>query len=332
MPLIDSTQDWDKFVHTIPKAHILQTSAWGTFKSNFGWTSSHARQGDCGAQVLFRSLPIGYTIAYIPKGPLGKGWQDLWPQVDALCRQKQAILLIVEPDMWEPLPEEVMHLWLADFSPDPNTIQPRRTLLVDLKPDEESILAGMKSKTRYNIHLAERKDVIVKETQDLQAFYKMMHITGRRDGFALHDIRYYQQVYAQFAPLGQCVLLEATWQGKPLAALMAFVFQKQAWYFYGASSDEERNRMPTYLLQWEAMRWAKARGCTSYDLWGVPDADEQTLEGNFTNRSDDLWGVYRFKRGFGGELKRSAPAFVRAYRPVLYRLYKWYTRRQPVQA
>jgi lipid II:glycine glycyltransferase (peptidoglycan interpeptide bridge formation enzyme) len=97
----------------------------------------------------------------------------------------------------------------------------------------------------------------------------------------------------------------------------------QAYYLYGASTDEERNRMPTYLLQWEAMKWAMARGCKEYDLWGVPDEDEPTLEASFEERHDGLWGVYRFKRGFGGELRRAAQALDRIYNPLLYKLYLW---------
>jgi Uncharacterized protein involved in methicillin resistance len=92
------------------------------------------------------------------------------------------------------------------------------------------------------------------------------------------------------------------------SSVPVFARGRRAWYVYGASNDQERNRMPTYLLQWEAMRWARARGAEEYDLWGVPDADEETLEAHFTERSDGLWGVYRFKRGFGGQVKRAAQA------------------------
>jgi lipid II:glycine glycyltransferase (peptidoglycan interpeptide bridge formation enzyme) len=98
---------------------------------------------------------------------------------------------------------------------------------------------------------------------------------------------------------------------------------------YGASSDVERNRMPTYLLQWAAMRWARDRGCTSYDLWGLPDEDEDVLEANFTERSDGLWGVYRFKRGFGGQVMRAAAAWEKVYQPLLYQLYVWRTGKGP---
>jgi len=152
----------------------------------------------------------------------------------------------------------------------------------------------------------------------------LMDATGERDGFGVHTQAYYQRAYDLFAAWGACSILLASYEGQPLAAMMVFVRGKRAWYFYGASNNEERNRMPTYLLQWEAMRWAAARGCTEYDLWGVPDASEEELEANFTNRYDGLWGVYRFKRGFGGRLVRSAGAWDRVYHPMLYRLYLGY--------
>jgi lipid II:glycine glycyltransferase (peptidoglycan interpeptide bridge formation enzyme) len=109
---------------------------------------------------------------------------------------------------------------------------------------------------------------------------------------------------------------------------MLFINGKRAWYFYGASDDAYRNLMPAYLLQWEAMRYAKARGATLYDLWGIPDVDEASLENDFMNRSDGLWGVYRFKRGFNGQIVRSLPAYVKVYQPLLYRLYLAYRNRR----
>ncbi len=111
-----------------------------------------------------------------------------------------------------------------------------------------------------------------------------------------------KRAYDLLHPKEMGELLVAEYEGKPLAALFVARNGNRAYYLYGASTDEERNRMPTYLLQWEAMKWAKARGCEEYDLWGVPDEDEATLEANFETRHDGLWGVYRFKRGFGGQL------------------------------
>ncbi|MBN2146769.1 MAG: peptidoglycan bridge formation glycyltransferase FemA/FemB family protein, partial [Anaerolineales bacterium] len=129
-------------------------------------------------------------------------------------------------------------------------------------------------------------------------------------------------------PRGNCELLIAEFDHEPLGALMVFTRGKRAWYFYGASSDLHRDRMPNYLLQWEAMRWARSQGCTEYDLWGVPDANLTTLEKQFTERSDGLWGVYRFKRGFGGELRRAASAWDRVYNSLLYRFYCWQAQRK----
>jgi peptidoglycan pentaglycine glycine transferase (the first glycine) len=327
-----SAAEWDAFLQRYPDAHLLQSSAWGELKAAFGWQVERVAVGEAGVQVLFRSLPAGFSLAYVPKGPLGRGWHDLWLEVDAVCRRRRAIFLKVEPDFPEPLPEQVQ-ADLVGFLPSRHTVQPRRTIVVSLEGSEEELLARMKQKTRYNVRLAEKKGVVVRPWDDLVAFQRMMATTGQRDGFGVHSLAYYRRAYELFSASGGCALLAAEFQGRPLAALMVFARGKRAWYFYGASTDQERNRMPTYLLQWQAMRWARSRGCAQYDLWGVPDADEATLESQFEGRSDGLWGVYRFKRGFGGQLVRTAGAWDRIYMPGLYALYRWWiARRQTVTA
>jgi lipid II:glycine glycyltransferase (peptidoglycan interpeptide bridge formation enzyme) len=216
-------------------------------------------------------------------------------------------------------------LRLADFRPAPLTIQPPRTIWVDILPSEDAILKAMKSKTRYNIRLAVRKGVTVREANeaDLPAFNALMEVTGTRNQFGVHVPGYYETAYALFTTTDLARLLLAEVEGEPVAALMVFALAPRAWYFYGASGDAHREKMPTYLLQWEAIRWARSLGCTTYDLWGVPDEDETTLEAEFTKRRDGLWGVYRFKRGFGGRLVRSVGAWDRVYAPLRYRLYRW---------
>ena len=151
-----------------------------------------------------------------------------------------------------------------------------------------------------------------------------MQSTSERDGFGVHSFDYYTEVYNSFIDKQRAALLLAYHNDIPLAGLMVFRYGERAWYFYGASNNLERNRMPTYLLQFEAMKWAKKHGCTEYDLWGIPDEDEEILEKEFSDRSDGLWGVYRFKRGFGGEIKRHASAYDRVYMPILYKLYLKY--------
>jgi lipid II:glycine glycyltransferase (peptidoglycan interpeptide bridge formation enzyme) len=193
--------------------------------------------------------------------------------------------------------------------------------VIDLQRSEQEILLRMKQKTRYNIRLAEKKGVTVRAWDNIDAFHRMLLLTGRRDGFGVHARGYYQRVYDLLHPGQMGELLLAEYEGKPLAALFVARHGDRAYYLYGASTEEERNRMPTYLVQWEAMKWARAFGCKEYDLWGVPDEEEATLEANFEKRSDGLWGVYRFKRGFGGEIRRAIQAMDRVYLPWLYWAY-----------
>ncbi len=317
-----NASDWEAFLSHHPDAHLLQTPEWGALKSNFGWQAHYVQVGQAGAQILFRRLPLGFRVGYIPEGPIGQNWTVLLPNLDRLCRQQRAVFLKIEPDAWEPaefgLPAE-----MERFGQPSRTIQPARTIAIDLRGNEEDWLARMKQKTRYNIRLAEKKEVVVTQSDDIQAFYQLMSVTGQRDGFGVHSLDYYRQAYELFAPKQACALLLAHYNDRLLAGLLVFRRGSRAWYLYGASNEEERNRMPAYLLQFEAMRWAAQRGCTWYDLWGVPDADEETLEAGFSSRSDGLWGVYRFKRGFGGDLKRSVGAWDRVYNRPLYALYRW---------
>lgn len=349
MPELNASE-WNDFLARYPDAHLLQTAAWGALKAEFGWDVNRVVAGDVGAQVLFRPLPLGFTLAYIPKGPVGgsleimqlegnsrsdceqNSWSKLWPAIDELCRSRKSILLKVEPDLWEFMPSKGKNgsqkFYPPGFRLGSHNVQPKRTLVVDINGDEEKILSQMKQKTRYNIRLALRKGVVVRVSSDLDIFHRLMTETGSRDAFGVHSLDYYRRAYELFHPRGECELLLAEFKGEPLAALMVFLHGSRAWYFYGASANQHRERMPTYILQWEAMRWAKEHGCTQYDLWGVPDAKENTLEANFTKRSDGLWGVYRFKRGFGGQLFRAAGPWDRIYKPLPYAFYNWWTSRR----
>jgi peptidoglycan pentaglycine glycine transferase (the first glycine) len=301
-----------------------------------------------GAQILIRRIVPGINLAYIAKGPVydfrlnsyPPDWSAFWQEVDRVCRAHRAFFLKVEPDIWVKSenfgeqPPDATNLRICSpevveafsppegFSASYHSIQPPRTLIIDIRGSEEQILARMKQKTRYNIRLAMKRGVVVKSSNDLELFSRMMNITGNRDDFNVHDFQYYRTAYDIFNPRNACQLFFAEHQAEMLAAIMVFFYGKRAWYLYGASSDEKRELMPTYILQWEAIRWAKKYGCLEYDLWGVPDEDLENLELDFANRKDGLWGVYRFKRGFGGELRRSAGPWDRIYNPILYKLFK----------
>jgi len=333
-PLLSVTAgDWDRFAARYSGAHVLQTSQWGALKAQFGRDVERvglAQEGElvAGAQVLYRRLPLGLgCLAYVPKGPL-VDWADegqlaaLLALLDDAARSRSAVALTLEPD----LPDEPAHrerLRALGFRPSPfDSVQPRRTLIVDIATDEKDILMAMKSKTRYNTRLAGRRGVTVREAAeaDLPAFHALMSATAERDSFGVHSPAYYEAAYQLFAPQGRARMLLAEVEGEATAAVMVFALPPRSWYFYGASGNAHREKMPTYLLQWEAMRWAKSEGCSTYDMYGVPDEDAEKLEAEFTKRRDGLWPIYRFKRGFGGDLVRSVGAWDRVYAPLRHRL------------
>lgn len=313
---------WDAFLERKPDSHILQTYQWGEFKSGFGWKPVRLISGDTGAQVLFRYFPFGLSFAYVPKGPIGKNEQGFYKELVKICKNKNSFAVYVEPDQLNN--ENVEFQFNAfGFERSDISIQPRRTITVSLRGSESDWLSRMKQKTRYNIRLAEKKDVVVKISKDIDIFNQLIKTTGERGQFGVHSEQYYKSVFEIFSKKEDCVLLIAYYKEQPLAGLLLFIKGKRAWYFYGASNDLERNRMPTYLIQFKAMQIAAGHGCEEYDLWGVPDFPLEELEENFMNRNDGLWSVYRFKRGFGGELHRTAGVFQRILRPEIYHLYQF---------
>jgi lipid II:glycine glycyltransferase (peptidoglycan interpeptide bridge formation enzyme) len=322
---------WDDFVARSPWGHVLQTCRWGHLKEQFGWQAVRLalteQQAVVGvAQLLLRRLPLGLSIAYLPRGPVVPphdyaAREQLIARAIAVARENRAIFLKVEPSWSET--EDQPDWWRAQGMRPASTVQPRSTILVDLSGPEEEWLQRMKQKTRYNIRLAARKGVEVREGtyDDLRHFHELMVVTGQRDRFAIRDLAYYQKAWEALAPAGMATLLLATYEGELLAGLMPFACGQTAWYMYGASSNRHRNRMPNHALQWAAMRWAKARGCTTYDLWGIPD-DAGGTSGASRSGRDELWGVYRFKKGFGGTVFRTVGAYDAVLSAPLYWAYR----------
>ena len=322
--MILTKDQWLQFCRENPDHSLLQDAEWGELKSGFGWTPAYVRAGSAGAMVLFRSLPLGLTIGYIPRGPVGRDFSALWPEVHALCRKHHAVFLRVEPDFWQDTAEAVaLGASMEGFVPAFATVQPPRTVLIPLDGTEDEWLARMNQKTRYNIRLSQKKDLTVEETEDTAVFHGLMTLTGSRDAFGVHSEAYYRKCLDCFSEGKKGRILLVRYQGKPLGAIMLFIEGKRGYYLYGASSNEERNRMPNYLVQWTAMKICKEAGCTEYDLWGIPDEDEETLEAQFQDRHDGLWQVYRFKRGFGGKVLRTMGSFDYVYMPLLYRAVKF---------
>ncbi|WP_119068233.1 lipid II:glycine glycyltransferase FemX [Aggregatilinea lenta] len=330
-PITPAPAEWDQFVGAHPRAHLLQTSAWGDLKAAFGWEALRvALQDDAGhiaagVQILLRRLPFHLgTLAYAPYGPL-VDWDDS-AQVTALldaagdaAKHRRAALLKIEPGY-----HVQTDFTRYGFRLSPQTVQPPRTYVLDLSGDEETILARMNQGTRRNIRKSAKYEVEVREgtRDDVASFNALLHETGSRDEFGVHAPEYYARAYDLFVPRGEAALFLASYAGQDLAGVMVFALGGSAWYLYGASSDRERQRMASYGVQWAGIRWAKAKGAVRYDMVGVPDADPEQLEAQFETRSDGLWGVYRFKRGWGGDVIRSVGAWDRVYNPLIYAAYR----------
>jgi lipid II:glycine glycyltransferase (peptidoglycan interpeptide bridge formation enzyme) len=311
--VLDRTADgaWNRFVSSSPYGHILQSWEWGEVKGQTGWRPVRLAlvDGDrirAAAQVLIRALPYGVgRLAYVPKGPVldyadGELLHETLTALRDLARRERVISLKIEPEIAEPSPVTAAFTEEGLIAAPP--VQMRSTIWVDLSADEEEILARQKQKTRYNIRLAERKGVEVRSgtVDDLPDWYRMYEVTSRRDTFSIHGLDYYRTVLERLQPHGFADLLLAYHQGDLLAGIIVFAFGHEAQYMYGASSNEKRNLMAPYLVQWRGMQWARASGARVYDLWGIPDRLDE---------SEDLWGVYRHKRGYGGEVVRYIGAF-----------------------
>ena len=330
-PITPGPAEWDAFVETHPRAHLLQLSAWGALKAAFGWEPVRvgiADSGDlvAGVQLLFRRLPLRLGwLAYAPYGPL-VDWSDsdqvraLRDAIDRVAKRHGAALLKIEPGYGL----DQVDFAGYGFRPSPQTVQPPRSIVIDSGGSEDDILARMNQGTRRNIRKSEKFEVITRQGSraDVDSFNRLIGATGDRQAFGVHTPGYYQRVYDLFAPQGRAALILGSYGSEDLAGVMVFHLGDWAWYLYGASSDRERQRMASYGVQWAGIQWARAQGAQFYDMYGVPDADPDQLEAEFESRSDGLWGVYRFKRGWGGDVVRSVGAWDRVYNRLVYAAYK----------
>ncbi|MGD8623244.1 MAG: peptidoglycan bridge formation glycyltransferase FemA/FemB family protein [Anaerolineae bacterium] len=334
---VNEAGTWDKALLALPNPHLLQSWAWGALKARQGWQATRLlfKERDstvAAATVLQRKVPrLPVSVLYVPKGP-ALDWRDtalaarVLDELERLARARRAIQLKIDPDVYysedapafagRPANAPALAGLLAErgwcFSPE--QIQFRNTALLDLDRDEEVLLAAMKQGTRRNVRLAGRRGVAVREggPPDLETFYRLYRETADRAGFAIRAADYYYDAWGSLLAAGQACLLLAEVEAEAVAGLILTTFGPTAWYMYGASSERHRNLYPNNLLQWQAMQRARAAGCRLYDLWGAPD---ELVE------SDPMWGVYRFKLGFGAELARGLGAWDYAPGRLRYRLY-----------
>ena len=225
-------------------------------------------------------------------------------------------MLKVEPSV----PDNNSH-WLSalkhrGFQINPHYVHIRNEWVLDIRPDEKTLLAAMKEKWRYNIRLAGRKGVVVRRGNgqaDLDAFYRIYETTSERDKFFINEKALYADVLRVLGEQERATLFLAEYEGQAIAGIIMLLAGPWAYYMYGASSNEHREKMPNHLLQWTAIQWAKTRGCQYYNFRGIPVILEEGQE---------MWGVYLFKRGFGGQALLSLPTHDLVYRPLTYGIYR----------
>ncbi|NMB02240.1 MAG: peptidoglycan bridge formation glycyltransferase FemA/FemB family protein [Firmicutes bacterium] len=309
--LWDKESLFDHYVTSHPRGDVLQTTAWGKLKASSGWKYFPLVVMDRGtpqasALILVKNLPlVPATIAYSPRGPLfssPEALDTLLQEGTQLLRKEKALVWKMDPailagnETWSKAAEQHNLKWV-DTGLDFQGVQPRYVMTLDLQHSLDTLLNNMKSKTRYNIRYAMRKGVRVvhlKEKTQLSVFYCLLQETAKRDSFTIRPISYFEEMWEHLVKNNLARVFLAYSESTPLAGAICFRLASRVWYVYGASSNEQRNLQASHLLQWEMIKWAKGIGCTVYDFRGV--------SGDL-NPEHPLYGLYRFKDGFGAKLE-----------------------------
>ncbi len=307
----------------------MQTWEWGEVKALTGWEPVRigaVRDGQLvgAVSLLLRRLPyLKRPLAYGARGPVG-GSDD--PGVFAAlvqgardaARERGALLVKLDPPLLTGSGQQEAALAAAGFrrleqGPDFDGLQPRFVWQLPLTgKSADQLMSELQPKTRYNIGLARRKGVkvrLARHEDDLRSFYSILKLTAQRQSFMIRGYSYYQALWRHMVLGGLAELFLAEFDDEVISGTMVFKTGRHAWYVYGASGDRHRNKMPNYLLQWAMIEWALAEGCSVYDFRGVSgDMDPQ----------NPLYGLYRFKRGFGGQLVEYVGEYDCPLSPLLY--------------
>lgn len=312
---------WDDAAARSPGGHVLQSSAWAQIRAAQGWRPEFVRIGDPlpVALVLWRRVPVFGEIAYVPRGPIVApgdmdGLAHSLDVLSALARERGALFLKVDPEL---TPEEAAEpLRHAGFRRAADIQPVLATLVLDLRPDEDAILAGLEKDTRWSVRQATKRGVEIREGADdaaLRAFYDLYRVTGSRARFITRTWDYYALVWRTLIGAGLARLRLAYVEGRAVAAAMTWRCGERELYMYGASNDEGRKRYASYGLQWECITAAKSSGALTYDLGGIPVDPSR--------KDDPMYGPYLFKKGFGGTPRAYVGAHDSVARELRYRAY-----------
>ncbi len=304
---------WNAALLAAPRADLLQSWQWGEFKQRSGgWRPTRllALMGEtpvAGAQVLARRV-MGLPSLYAPRGPWWRDDADGEAGLAALTRWLRRQYALRAPFLRaDPLLTAVGPLAGLGFRLAPRQVQPRATIVVDLSPNDDTILNAFASQVRYNIRHATRKGVVVGEggLEDVRPFWELLSATAERKGFQERDISYFSELVAAFGEDARVFL--ARYNGEIVYGALIVVFGATAYYLYGGSGGD-RSVKPSELGQYQAMRWAKMRGAIRYDMWGIPA---------HPTKENPLFGVYTFKSGFGGAEEQYVGALDLPLAPII---------------
>ncbi|MCI5994090.1 MAG: peptidoglycan bridge formation glycyltransferase FemA/FemB family protein [Clostridiales bacterium] len=318
--------EYEAFVQSHPKGNFAQSFLWGKQKPMWRWQAVAVRGSDGKIKgtlaLMTRPVPvIGRTLMYGCRGPVcdlddRETLAELIEGAKALAKENRAYVIKIDPDVPSSNTQFAGLLHELGFrgkegGKNFEAIQPRYVFRLNVEgKTEDELLAGFHQKWRYNIRLAERKGVTVRVCgkEMVPAFSELMLTTGVRDGFVTRKPEYFA---AMLDNLGEHCRLYMAFDpaGTPIAGTLAIHYGDKVWYLYGASSNEHRNLMPNYLLQWRMIQWAVETGCRVYDFRGVSgDVSED----------NPLYGLYRFKQGFGGEFTEFIGELDLVLSPVVY--------------
>jgi len=308
-------------------SHPLQSWEWGEFRKKTGTKVIRLGVFDgkklkSGYQLTIHSIPqLPYNLIYFPKGPMPD--KMMLKALTKIGQEENAILVKLEPNVGHPYTQQeisvqtkLKEFLLANNCQEGQPLFTRYTFQLDLTKTEEEILAAMKSKTRYNIKVAQRHQVEVIEDNSQQAFetyLKLLWETLARQGFYAHTKDYHRLMWQTLAPTGIYHLFLAKYQGQVLAAYVFLTFNQVLYYPYGASTRQHQEVMAPYALFWEAIKFGKKQGCHTFDMWGSlgPNPDPK----------DPWYGFHRFKEGFGGQLTEFLGTYDLVIKPQLYSIY-----------
>jgi lipid II:glycine glycyltransferase (peptidoglycan interpeptide bridge formation enzyme) len=333
---VEDADTWDRLVTTLPHASPLQSWAWGELKARYGWRPARLMWSVDGrpagaVATLRRALPAGLALHYAPRGPL-----LAQPRLETLrslllairpAFDRGTVALKLDPEWEEEQGWRPATLRAAGLRHNPHDIQHRSTYLVDLRGSESEVLGRLKPVTRYNIRYAARHGITVRDGTDaasFSCFFALLQESARRNRFQIRAPGYYRDLLELFAARQQARIFIAERDGVVLSAILTVTYGAGLYYFFGGSNLQERAFKPNYLLHWEAMRDARRRGCTTYDMWGIPLEPRPDHPGH---------GYYVFKTKFNGCARRFVGMWEWPLRPLAYRAVRvaerWLTRGRP---